>query len=73
MWKICQASYAVPSGIDGGRLALHFGAFAPWDEMNVATKVTLRNVRKGIQLQSSTFPVQPSRGMELESRQMGHS
>ena len=34
--------------IDGGnRLALHFGAFAPWDEMNVATKVTLRNVRKG--------------------------
>ena len=38
----------VPGGIDGGnRLALHFGAFAPWDEMNVATKVTLRNVRKG--------------------------
>ena len=29
----------VPGGIDGGnRLALHFGAFAPWDEMNVATK-----------------------------------
>ena len=47
MWKICQASYAV-GGIDGGnRLALHFGAFAPWDEMNVATKTTLRNVRKG--------------------------
>ena len=38
----------VPGGIDGGnRLALHFGAFAPWDEMNVATKTTLRNVRKG--------------------------
>ena len=38
----------VPGGIDGGnRLALHFGAFAPWDEMNVATKMTLRNVRKG--------------------------
>ena len=38
----------VPGGIDGGnRLALHFGAFAPWDEMNVATKVTLRNVRSG--------------------------
>ena len=38
----------VPGGIDGGnRLALHFGAFAPWDEMNVATKVTLRNVRTG--------------------------
>ena len=38
----------VPGGIDGGnRLALHFGAFAPWDEMNVATKVTLRNARKG--------------------------
>ena len=37
----------VPGGIDGGnRLALHFGAFAPWDEMNVATKTTLRNVRK---------------------------
>ena len=35
----------VPGGIDGGnRLALHFGAFAPWDEMNVAT---MRNVRKG--------------------------
>ena len=48
MWKICQASCAVPGGIDGGnRLALRFGAFAPWDEMNVATKVTLRNVRKG--------------------------
>ena len=38
----------VPGGIDGGnRLALHFGAFAPWDEMNVATKTTLRNVRRG--------------------------
>ena len=38
----------VPGGIDGGnRLALHFGACAPWDEMNVATKVTLRNVRPG--------------------------
>ena len=38
----------VPGGTDGGnRLALHFGAFAPWDEMNVATKVTLRNVRSG--------------------------
>ena len=38
----------VPGGIDSGnRLALHFGAFAPWDEMNVATKVTLRNVRCG--------------------------
>ena len=35
----------VPGGIDG--LALHFGAFAPWDEMNVATKVTLRNARSG--------------------------
>ena len=38
----------VPGGIDGGnRLALHFGAFAPWDEMNVATKTTLRNLRTG--------------------------
>ena len=38
----------VPGGIDGGsRLALHFGAFAPWDEMSVATKVMLRNIRKG--------------------------
>ena len=38
----------VPGGIDGGnRLALHFGAFAPWDEMNVATKTTLRNVKRG--------------------------
>ena len=25
----------------------NIGAFAPWDEMNVATKVTLRNVRSG--------------------------
>ena len=38
----------VPGGIDGGnRLALHFGAFAPWEEMNVATKTTLRNVKRG--------------------------
>ena len=38
----------VPGGIDGGnRLALHFGAFAPWDKMNVATKTTLRNLRLG--------------------------
>ena len=38
----------VPSGIDGGnRLALHIGAFAPWDEMNVATKTTLQNLRTG--------------------------
>ena len=38
----------VPGGIDGGnRLALHFGAFAPWDEMNVATRTTLRNLRTG--------------------------
>ena len=38
----------VPGGIDGGnRLALHFRAFAPWDEMNVATKTTLRNLRAG--------------------------
>ena len=38
----------VPGGIDGGnRLALHFGAFAPWDKMNVATRTTLRNLRTG--------------------------
>ena len=29
----------VPGGIDGGnRLALHFGAFVAWDEMNVAKR-----------------------------------
>ena len=38
----------VPGGIGGGnRLALHFGAFAPWDKMNLATKTTLRNLRVG--------------------------
>ena len=48
----------VPGGIDGGnRLALHFGAFAPWDEMNVATKVTLRNVRKGDPIAIIYIPV----------------
>ena len=62
----------VPGGIDGGnRLALHFGAFA---EMNVATKVTLRNVRSGdpipiIYVPSATL----ARYGAVESRQMGHS
>ena len=38
----------VPGGIDGGnRLALRFGAFAPWDKMNVATRTTLRSLRTG--------------------------
>ena len=38
----------VPGGTDGGnRLALHFGAIAPWDKMNVATRTTLRNLRTG--------------------------
>ena len=38
----------VPGGIGGGnRLALHFGAFAPWDKMNLATKTSLRNLRVG--------------------------
>ena len=38
----------VPGGIGGGnRLALRFGAFAPWDKMNLATKTTLRNLRVG--------------------------
>ena len=38
----------VPGGIGGGnRLALHFGAFAPLDKMNLATKTTLRNLRVG--------------------------
>ena len=31
----------------GNRLALHFGAFAPWDKMNLATKTSLRNLRVG--------------------------
>ena len=35
----------VPGG--GNRLALHFGAFAPWDKMNLATKTTPRNLRVG--------------------------
>ena len=43
-------------GIDGGnRLALHFGAFAPWDEMNVATKTTLRNLRTSRSMRSNPF------------------
>ena len=38
----------VPGGIGGGnRLALHFGAFAPWGKMNLATKTSLRNLRVG--------------------------
>ena len=38
----------VPGGIGGGnRLALHFGAFAPWDKMSLATKTSLRNLRVG--------------------------
>ena len=38
----------VPGGIGGGnRLALCFGAFAPWDKANLATKTTLRNLRVG--------------------------
>ena len=38
----------VPGGIGGGnRLALHFGAFAPWDKMNLVTKTSLRNLRVG--------------------------
>ena len=38
----------VPGGIGGGnRLALHFGAFAPWDKANLASKTTLRNLRVG--------------------------
>ena len=31
----------------GNWLALHFGAFAPWDKMNLATKTSLRNLRVG--------------------------
>ena len=50
----------VPGGIDGGnRLALHFGAFAPWDEMNVATKTTLRNVRRGDPIAIMYIPSNP--------------
>ena len=38
----------VPGGIGGGnKLALRFGAFAPWDKMNLGTKTTLRNLRVG--------------------------
>ena len=38
----------VPGGIGGGnRLALHFGAFAPWYKMNLATNTSLRNLRVG--------------------------
>ena len=38
----------VLGGIGGGnRLALHFGAFAPWDKMSLATKTSLRNLRVG--------------------------
>ena len=38
----------VPGGIGGGnRLALHFGAFAPWDKMSLVTKTSLRNLRVG--------------------------
>ena len=38
----------VPGGIGGGnRLALHCGAFAPWDKMNLATKTSPRNLRVG--------------------------
>ena len=29
------------------RLALHFGVFAPWEKMNVATRTTLRNLKTG--------------------------
>ena len=52
----------VPGGIGGGnRLALRFGAFAPWDKMNLATKTTLRNLRVGdpiaiIYIPSATLP-----------------
>ena len=38
----------IPGGIGGGnRLALHSGAFAPWDKVNLATKTSLRNLQVG--------------------------
>ena len=38
----------VPGGNDSARrLAVHFGAFAPWDSENISTKTALHDVKEG--------------------------